>query len=50
VSGANAIFAKSDAARTEKTDFDVKEALKELPFRAGGYQRQQPPGQAWPLV
>jgi hypothetical protein len=35
VSGANAIFAKFDSARKEKTDFDVKASLKELSFHAG---------------
>ena len=37
VNGANAIFERLDRARTEGTDVDIKSALKELSFQAGGH-------------
>ena len=38
VTGANALFAKLDKARKENNDLDMKAALKELSFHAGGYR------------
>lgn len=38
VTGANTIFEKLDKARKENTDPDMKAALKELSFHAGGYR------------
>ncbi|MDH7593956.1 MAG: superoxide dismutase [Methanomicrobiales archaeon] len=37
VNGANALLEKMAKARKENADFDVKAALKELSFHAGGY-------------
>jgi Fe-Mn family superoxide dismutase len=36
VTGANAIFEKSDKARNEKADLDIKATAKELSFHVGG--------------
>jgi Fe-Mn family superoxide dismutase len=38
VAGANALFEKFDKARKENSDLDMKAALKELSFHAGGYR------------
>ena len=38
VTGANALFEKLDKARKENNDLDMKAALKELSFHAGGYR------------
>jgi superoxide dismutase, Fe-Mn family len=38
VTGANALLEKMDKARKEKTDFDVKSALKELSWNLGGHK------------
>lgn len=38
VTGANALFEKFDKARKENSDLDMKAALKELSFHAGGYR------------
>jgi superoxide dismutase, Fe-Mn family len=37
VNGANAIFEKLDKSRVEKSEIDMKSALKELSFNIGGY-------------
>jgi Fe-Mn family superoxide dismutase len=37
VNGANAIFKRLDTARQEGSDVDIKSALKELSFQAGGH-------------
>lgn len=38
VTGANVLFEKFDKARKENSDLDMKAALKELSFHAGGYR------------